>query len=350
MDDLHRRIDAVALPPHPLLVELEERSRADGMPLVSRETGRFLSTVVTAMQASRILEVGTGYGYATLWMALAQPRMGRIWTIEPDVARTDVAQSYFRRAEEDDYIETFNTPVHEMLENFPHRNLDVVFVTAGQSEYRDYLELLIPMLKLSGLAIFEDCVGRPGVRPAFSLASRARRDHPSARRGNGHRRAPQMTSEAAFRNAMRHVATGVTVVTSLRDGEPRGITVNAFASVSLEPPSLLICINREARSYLFISTSRVFCVNVLAGEQRALAEHFSGKVRDRQFDDVAYRIDTTGAPVLEGTIAHFDCELARRVSVRVALHFHRARSLVRALAPDRRWDTSTAAFTISAFT
>jgi flavin reductase (DIM6/NTAB) family NADH-FMN oxidoreductase RutF len=119
-----------------------------------------------------------------------------------------------------------------------------------------------------------------------------------------------MTSEAAFRKAMRHVATGVTVVTSLRDGEPRGITVNALASVSLEPPSLLICINREARSYLFISTSRVFCVNVLAGEQRALAEHFSGKVRDRQFDDVNYRIDSTGAPVLEGTIAHFDCELA----------------------------------------
>ncbi len=119
-----------------------------------------------------------------------------------------------------------------------------------------------------------------------------------------------MTGEAAFRKAMRHVATGVTVVTSLRDGEPRGITVNALASVSLEPPSLLICINREARSYLFISTSRVFCVNVLAGEQRPLAEHFAGKVRERQFEDVAYRIDATGAPVLEGTIAHFDCELA----------------------------------------
>jgi flavin-dependent trigonelline monooxygenase, reductase component len=119
-----------------------------------------------------------------------------------------------------------------------------------------------------------------------------------------------MNGEAAFRKAMRHVATGVTVVTSLRDGEPRGITVNALASVSLEPPSLLICINREARSYLFISTSRVFCVNVLAGEQRPLAEHFAGKVRERQFEYVPYRIDATGAPVLEGTIAHFDCELA----------------------------------------
>jgi flavin reductase (DIM6/NTAB) family NADH-FMN oxidoreductase RutF len=109
---------------------------------------------------------------------------------------------------------------------------------------------------------------------------------------------------------MRHVPTGVTVVTSLKDGEPRGITVNSFASVSLEPPSLLICINREARSYLFISTSRVFCVNVLAGDQRRLAEHFSGKVRDRQFIEIGYKTDATGAPVLDGALAHFDCELA----------------------------------------
>lgn len=109
---------------------------------------------------------------------------------------------------------------------------------------------------------------------------------------------------------MRHVPTGVTVVTSLKDGEPRGITVNAFASVSLEPPSLLICVNREARSYLFISSSRIFCVNVLAGEQRGVAEHFSGKVRERQFAEIGYDVDVTGAPVLHGSIAHFDCELA----------------------------------------
>jgi flavin reductase (DIM6/NTAB) family NADH-FMN oxidoreductase RutF len=117
-------------------------------------------------------------------------------------------------------------------------------------------------------------------------------------------------SAAEFKHAMRHVPTGVTVVTTLKEGEPRGITVNAFASVSLEPPSLLICINREARSYLFISSSRVFCVNVLAGDQRRLAEHFSGKVRERQFAEIGYSVDSTGAPVLAGAIAHFDCELS----------------------------------------
>jgi flavin reductase (DIM6/NTAB) family NADH-FMN oxidoreductase RutF len=124
-----------------------------------------------------------------------------------------------------------------------------------------------------------------------------------------------MTNASGFKHAMRHVPTGVTVVTSLRDGEPRGITVNSFASVSLEPPSLLICINREARSYLFISSSRVFCVNVLAGEQRALAEHFSGKVRERQFAEIGYAVDVTGAPVLRDAIAHFDCEVAQEYQV-----------------------------------
>ena len=119
-----------------------------------------------------------------------------------------------------------------------------------------------------------------------------------------------MTGPSEFKNTMRHVPTGVTVVTSFKDGEPRGITVNAFASVSAEPPTLLICINRAARSYLFISASGAFCVNVLAGNQRDLAERFSGKIRDRQFDGVPYCVGETGAPVLEGTIAHFECTVA----------------------------------------
>ena len=116
--------------------------------------------------------------------------------------------------------------------------------------------------------------------------------------------------DAAFKHAMRHVPTGVTIVTSLKDGEPRGLTLNAFASVAIEPPALLICVNREARSYLYISHSRIFCVNVLANHQRHLAERFSGKVRERQFDEIAYTTDATGAPVLAGALAYFDCAMA----------------------------------------
>lgn len=154
-------------PPHPLLIELEQRGARDGVPSVSRVTGRLLSTLVAAMQANRILEVGTGYGYSTLWMALAQPSVGRIWTVDPDARRTDVAREYFRRAAEDESIEVFNTPAPELLENFPHRNLDIVFVWASKADYATYLELIIPMLKLSGLAIFDDCLDSPDFEARF---------------------------------------------------------------------------------------------------------------------------------------------------------------------------------------
>lgn len=114
----------------------------------------------------------------------------------------------------------------------------------------------------------------------------------------------------AFKTAMRHFPTGVTVVTSLREGEPRGVTVSAFASVSLDPPLVLICINRAARSYLFISESKIFCVNILAGDQQAIAERFAAKIRDRQFESVPYERGVTGAPVLSGVVAYVDCEVA----------------------------------------
>lgn len=122
-------------------------------------------------------------------------------------------------------------------------------------------------------------------------------------------------ANASFKAVMRHFPTGVAVVTSLRDGEPRGATVNAFASVSADPPTVLVCINREARSYLYISSSKLFCVNLLAGDQRSLAERFAGKLREKQFEGVPYTIDATGAPVLDGTVAHLDCRVVDEYAV-----------------------------------
>ncbi|PZR56693.1 MAG: flavin reductase [Candidatus Meridianibacter frigidus] len=115
----------------------------------------------------------------------------------------------------------------------------------------------------------------------------------------------------ALKDAMRHFITGVTVVTSIKDEEPRGVTVSAFASVSLEPPTVLICINLQARSYLYISTSKIFCVNILSNGQQALAERFSGKLRENQFEGVDYAIDATGAAVIKGALAHLDCEVVQ---------------------------------------
>jgi predicted O-methyltransferase YrrM len=169
MHQIRPYLEAIHPQPHPLLVEIEQLSLKDGAPVPSRETARLLSSIVAAMQATRILEIGTAYGYATLWMAFAQPRIGRIWTIDPDTRRTEVALSYFKRAAEDDFIEISNTPTLELLENFPHRNLDIVFIDADKNEYGRYLDLAIPMLKLSGVVIVNDCLlGDRAANDAFN--------------------------------------------------------------------------------------------------------------------------------------------------------------------------------------
>lgn len=173
MDDALSYLDAAHAQPHALLLELEQHGRKDGIPIVTRATGRLLSTLVHAMQANRILEVGTAYGYSTLWMALAQPPMGKIWTLDPDVERGRVALEYFRRAGEADSIEVINQSALELLENFPHRNLDIVFIDAIKSEYRAYLDLVIPMLKRSGLVIIDDCLLGDTVASAATRADSA---------------------------------------------------------------------------------------------------------------------------------------------------------------------------------
>lgn len=156
MIDVSAILESAHRPPSPLLLELEQQGRKEDIPIVSRQVGRLLSTLVHCMQANRILELGTAYGYATLWMALALPPAGKIWTIEPDFGRTDVARSYFERAGKAGVIEIINQPATEILEIFPQRNLDIIFIDTRVDEYEHYLELCLPLLKLSGLMILDN--------------------------------------------------------------------------------------------------------------------------------------------------------------------------------------------------
>jgi predicted O-methyltransferase YrrM len=142
--------------PPPLLLELEQQGTYDGIPIVDRAAGRFLSTLVHAMMANRIVEIGTAYGYSTLWMALALPPAGHIWTIDPNVERTTIARSYFERAGVADKIDIINQPALEVLEMWSQRNVDIVFIDAVKSEYPEYLDLAIPMIKRSGLVVVDN--------------------------------------------------------------------------------------------------------------------------------------------------------------------------------------------------
>lgn len=154
--------------PSPLLLELEQLGHSDEVPIVNRATGRLLSTLVHAMQANRILEIGTAYGYSTLWMALALPPSGHIWTVDPDIERTQVARGFFERSGRGAAIEIINQPALEVLPTFPVRNLDIVFIDANKEEYADYLALSLPMLKRSGLVIVDNLLwsGMAAAEPA----------------------------------------------------------------------------------------------------------------------------------------------------------------------------------------
>lgn len=102
-------------------------------------------------------------------------------------------------------------------------------------------------------------------------------------------------------------ATGVTIVTvRAPDGGLIGLTANSFNSVSLDPPLVLWSLSRKAGSMPVFSAGTHYAINVLAAEQRHLAERFATKGIDR-FEGLAYREGAGGAPLLEGTAAWFEC-------------------------------------------
>ncbi len=116
---------------------------------------------------------------------------------------------------------------------------------------------------------------------------------------------------ADFRRACGQFATGVTVVT-MRAGEGvRGMTANSFTSVSLEPPLVLVSIGANNRTHALLEPGRRFVVNVLAVEQRTVADRFAGRQGDVQhaFDGVPHRLTDDGLPVLEDTLAALVCRV-----------------------------------------
>ena len=116
--------------------------------------------------------------------------------------------------------------------------------------------------------------------------------------------------EAEFRRVLGHFATGVAVLAA-RDGHnpPRGLTANAITSVSLEPPLVLVCVERTADTHDVIAAAESFAISVLRESGEALARRFATYDAAVKFDGVAYRSEVTGAPILEGALAWVDCRL-----------------------------------------
>jgi flavin reductase (DIM6/NTAB) family NADH-FMN oxidoreductase RutF len=116
-----------------------------------------------------------------------------------------------------------------------------------------------------------------------------------------------------FRVLMWRFATGVTVVTCPGPDGPEGITVNAFASVSLRPPQVLVCLDRGSRTLRTILAVGRFAVNVLGWEQQELAARFADKTRTptRRCVGLCQSSPGIGSPVIPGSLAVIDCLLSR---------------------------------------
>ena len=117
---------------------------------------------------------------------------------------------------------------------------------------------------------------------------------------------PTSIDEARFRQVLGRFATGVTVVTGLAGGEPVGLAVNSFTSVSLEPALVAFCVAKRSRTWPRLRVAGTFCVNILAEHQEALSRAFAGRPPDR-FLGVGWRPGRSGAPVLADVLAWIEC-------------------------------------------
>lgn len=125
---------------------------------------------------------------------------------------------------------------------------------------------------------------------------------------------PDLVTPEVFRDLLGRFVSGVTVVTtSDDDGRPHGMTVSSFCSLSLDPPLILVCIDREASMYhLLMHEGHPFSVNILAADQQQLSSRFSQLEMEQRFEGVDYHIGAHGAPVIAGAHGVLHCLVLAR--------------------------------------
>jgi flavin reductase (DIM6/NTAB) family NADH-FMN oxidoreductase RutF len=119
-----------------------------------------------------------------------------------------------------------------------------------------------------------------------------------------------MIDADTFRSVLGRFASGVTIVTA-RDGkgQDHGMTVSAFCSLSLEPPLVLLCVDRAATMYGLMRSHPHIGISILSSSQEAYSRRFADPTSERseRFDGIAYARGSNGAVLLDGALAHLEC-------------------------------------------
>ena len=122
----------------------------------------------------------------------------------------------------------------------------------------------------------------------------------------------RQVDKRSFMDAMSQLAASVCLITTAYEGRRGGLTATGVISLTVEPPRILVSVNRAASAYPLICESGIFCINILSSQDRKLAEAFSSSdptVRRQRFADPRWMVLNTGAPVLRGAIASVECEV-----------------------------------------
>jgi flavin reductase len=124
-----------------------------------------------------------------------------------------------------------------------------------------------------------------------------------------------MVDPQLFKSGMRRLASGVSLVTTVLNGRRHGLVATSVCSVSAEPPSLLVCVNRSSNSHDPIQDAGMFCINLLGAEDHAIARRFSSSEHgEARFAGREWASLSTGAPALADALASFDCRTLSTVA------------------------------------
>lgn len=117
-------------------------------------------------------------------------------------------------------------------------------------------------------------------------------------------------SQESFRAAMRRLLSGISLVTTQWQGRPYGLIATSVSSFSMDPPSIIVCINKEASCHDAIANGGLLCVNLLSAAQEHLVARFSSPaMRDQRFAGGDWHQGLTGAPVFDEALACVECEV-----------------------------------------
>jgi caffeoyl-CoA O-methyltransferase len=164
-EEQERYLERLLPPRDPLRREMEERAAKEDIPISDPEIGRLLGILARSTGARRIVEVGTAIGYGALCMARGAPE-ARIVTIDVDPERLAVARGYLERGGVADRVELVEGPALEVLARL-QPPFDFAYVDAVKTEYRRYLDLLVPLVRVGGLIAIDNVLwsGRVAVPP-----------------------------------------------------------------------------------------------------------------------------------------------------------------------------------------